>query len=52
MAADNPSHAINISTNITRKRRHESALMSAAHILVCLTEECKSIEILIIIWNW
>jgi hypothetical protein len=52
MAADNPRHAINISTNTTIKRRHESALMSAAHILVCLTQVCKSIEILIIIWNW
>jgi hypothetical protein len=34
--------AMNISSNITRKRCHESALMTAAHILVCLTQECKS----------
>ena len=44
MAADNPKHTINISSNITRKRCHESALMSAAHILVCLTQERSSIE--------
>ena len=44
MAADNPKHTTNISSNITRKRCHESALMSAAHILVCLTQERKSIE--------
>jgi hypothetical protein len=43
-AADDPKPAINIPSNITRKRCHESALMSAAHILVCLTQERKSIE--------
>ena len=43
-AADNLTHLITIPSNITRKRRHESALMSAAHILVCLTQERKSIE--------
>jgi hypothetical protein len=37
-------YLINISSNITRKRCHESALMSATHILVCLTPEGKSIE--------
>jgi hypothetical protein len=41
---DDPKHAINIPSNITRKCCHEFALMSAAHILVCLTQERKSIE--------
>ena len=31
-------------SNITRKGCHESALMTAAHILVCLTKEGKSHE--------
>jgi hypothetical protein len=33
-----------IQSKITIKRCHESALMAAAHILVCLTKEGKSIE--------
>jgi predicted transcriptional regulator len=28
----------------TNRRRHESAVMTAAHILICLTKEGKSIE--------
>ena len=43
-AEENIKDAMNISTNITRKHCHESALMTAAHILVCLTQECKSIK--------
>jgi hypothetical protein len=31
-------------TTTTRKHCHESALVTAAHILVCLTKEGKSIE--------
>jgi hypothetical protein len=43
--ADDLNHTIiNIPSNITRKRYHESALMAAAHILICLTQEGKSIE--------
>jgi hypothetical protein len=43
-AIKNPIHIINIQSNISRKRCHESALNAAAHILVCLTQESKSIE--------
>ena len=42
MAANNPTYVTDIQSNITRKRCHESALMTAAHILVCLTQEGKS----------
>lgn len=41
---DNPKDAINISSDHTRKHCHESALMTAAHILACLTQDGKSIE--------
>ena len=41
---DNVTHAISILTNTTRKHCHESALMTAAHILICLTQEGKSIK--------
>ena len=43
-ADDDPTHIINIPSNITRKHCHESALMTAAHILICLTQERKSIK--------
>jgi hypothetical protein len=42
MVENNPRCTINIQTNPTRKLRHESALHTAAHILVCLTQEGKS----------
>jgi hypothetical protein len=35
---------INMQSNITKNHCRESALMAAAHILVCLTQEGKSIE--------
>lgn len=41
---DNLKDAINISTDISRKHCHESALMTAAHILICLTQDGKSIN--------
>ena len=41
---NNPRYVTDIQSNITRKRCHESALMTAAHILVCLTKESKSHE--------
>jgi hypothetical protein len=44
MAANDPDQPINISSDATRKHRHESALMTAAHILIALTQERKSIE--------
>jgi hypothetical protein len=45
MAAKNyPMLIINIKSKISRKRCHESALMAAAHILLCLTQEGKSIS--------
>ena len=36
--------SMNISSNITKEHIHESALMAAAHILVCLTQEGKSLS--------
>jgi hypothetical protein len=44
MAADDLTHVIHISSNVTRKHCHESALRTAAHILICPTQEGKSIE--------
>ena len=45
MAADDPTTSItNIPSCITKKHRHESALRTAAHILVCLTQDCKSLQ--------
>jgi hypothetical protein len=38
------TYLINIQSNTTRKHCRESALMAAAHILICLTQEGKSIE--------
>jgi|SRR5690242_14422012 hypothetical protein len=35
---------INIPSNITRQHCHDCALMTAAHILVCLTQDGKTIE--------
>jgi hypothetical protein len=43
-AVDDPMQVINTQSNITKNHCRESALMSAAHILVCLTQEGKSIE--------
>jgi hypothetical protein len=42
--ANNPRYVTDIQSNITRKHLHESALNTAAHILVCLTQEGKSHE--------
>ena len=44
MAANNPRYVTDIQSTITRNHCHESALMTAAHILVCLTQEGKSSE--------
>jgi hypothetical protein len=44
MTADNTKYVIDIQSNITRKHRNDSALMTAAHILICLTRESKSID--------
>ena len=44
MVANNLNQSINISSNLTRKYRHESAPMTAAHILLSLTQDGKSIE--------
>jgi predicted transcriptional regulator len=33
-----------IQSKITIKHCHESALMAVAHILICLTKECKNIK--------
>ena len=41
LTGKNPSY---IQISNTRTYYHESALMTAAHILVCLTQEGKSIE--------
>src|SRR5919199_4411934 len=38
------TYLINIQSNTTKKHCRESALMAAAHILICLTQEGKSIE--------
>jgi hypothetical protein len=43
-AANNPTYVTDIQSNITRKHCHESALITAAHILVCLTQEGRSHE--------
>ena len=43
-AANNPMYISDIQTNNVRKPWLESALMTAAHILVCLTKEGKSHE--------
>ena len=37
-------YVTNIQSKITIKHCHESALMAAAHILVCLTKEGKSVK--------
>jgi hypothetical protein len=42
MAARDPMYTVNNQSNVTRKHCHESASMTAAHILVCLTQEGKS----------
>jgi hypothetical protein len=44
IVANNPRYVTDIHSNITRKHLHESALNTAAHILVCLTQEGKSHE--------
>jgi hypothetical protein len=44
VSANDPDQPTNISSDVTRKHRHESALMTAAHILITLTQEGKSIE--------
>ncbi|MGB7638331.1 MAG: hypothetical protein WBL88_12255 [Nitrososphaeraceae archaeon] len=44
ISTDDLTHVISIPSTITRKHRHESALMTAAHILVCLTQDGKNIE--------
>jgi hypothetical protein len=36
--------AINIQSNLSRKQCHQSALNTAAHILICLTQEGKNIR--------
>ena len=41
---DDPTLMINIQNNTTRNHYQESALMTAAHILVCMTQDDKSIE--------
>jgi hypothetical protein len=43
-AKNNPRYITDIHSNYTRKHCHESAFMTAIHILVCLTEEGKSKE--------
>jgi hypothetical protein len=43
-AADDPMQAMNTQSNITKNHCHESALMAAAHILIRLTQEGKSIK--------
>jgi hypothetical protein len=42
-AEEDIKDTMNITSNITREHCHESALMTAAHILVCLTQDGKSI---------
>ena len=41
---DNLKAAINISSDISSKHCHESALMTAVHILICLTQEQKNVN--------
>lgn len=41
---DNLKDAINISSDHTRKHCHESALMTAAHILLSITQDGKSLQ--------
>jgi hypothetical protein len=41
---DDPTRMINIQSNTTRNHYQESASMTAVHILVCLTQDDKSIE--------
>jgi hypothetical protein len=40
-AEEDIKDTMNVSSNITREHCHESALMTAAHILVCLTQDGK-----------
>ena len=41
---NNPRYLIDIQGEDTRKHSHESAFMTAIHILICLTKENKSHE--------
>ena len=41
---DDPTRMINIQGNTMRNHYQESALMTAIHILICLTQDDKSIE--------
>jgi hypothetical protein len=43
-AEEDIKDAMNILSNITREHIHESALTTAAHILLCLTQDVKSAE--------
>ena len=43
-AANNPRYISDIQSNNITKPWHESALMTAAHILICLTKEGKTSE--------
>ena len=43
-AADDPMQVMDSQSNITKNHYHDSALMTAAHILICLTREGKSLE--------
>ena len=41
---DDPMQVINVHSNIIKNHYHDSALMTAAHILISLTREAKSIK--------
>jgi len=43
-ADDDPMQVINVHRNIIKNYYHDSALMTAAHILISLTQEAKSIK--------
>jgi hypothetical protein len=45
-ADDDPMQVISVHRNIIKNHYHDSALMTAAHILISLTQEAKSITLI------